>query len=56
MSLCPYIKELNSFKGDLIGLVKSIKYKNVNNCIEQQVKINLKKVSRELKKSLRKIS
>ena len=35
------IPDLDSFKSDLIGLVKSIKYKNISNGTQQQIKSDL---------------
>ena len=40
----PRIKELDNFEMDLIGLVKSIKYRKINNSIQQQMRNDFKKI------------
>ena len=40
----PYIKELDTFESDLTGLIKSMKYRNVCNGIQQQLRSDLKDI------------
>ena len=40
----PHIKEMDNFEPDLIGLVKSIKFKKIHNNIQQQMSSDLRRI------------